>query len=169
MPSNILFSVTGLVTYILATVAVAAFVAHPAPAQGIIPANGDHNRGSSGGSSNNGHGDHHSQSQSIAQVNVCGNGDGVSDNDCQNLPNQIQESGNAGKVTGVQSGRGSGNGNNGGGSGGSTSPSISIPTTINKSQACQTAGFSSAKSNSCNGMSDNNVIKSGGLRNLGRT
>jgi hypothetical protein len=59
--------------------------------------------GGSGSNNNNGHG-HHGQSQSIAQANVCGNGKGASDVNCQNLANQVQGDGNAVNVIGVQSG-----------------------------------------------------------------
>jgi hypothetical protein len=48
----------------------------------------------SGGSYNN--------RQTIAQANVCGNGSGSSDINCQNLANQIQGDGNAVNVIGVQ-------------------------------------------------------------------
>ena len=51
----------------------------------------------------------HGQSQSIAQANVCGNGKGASDVNCQNLANQVQGDGNAVNVIGVQSGGGGGN------------------------------------------------------------
>src|SRR5690348_669753 len=69
--------------------------------------NGD-GSGGSGSNNNNGHG-HHGQSQSIAQANVCGNGKGASDVNCQNLANQVQGDGNAVNVIGVQSGGGGGN------------------------------------------------------------
>ena len=61
--------------------------------------NGD---GGGNGNNNNG-GGHHGQSQSTAQANVCGNGKGASDVNCQNLANQIQGDGNAVNVIGVQS------------------------------------------------------------------
>ena len=48
----------------------------------------------SGGGSNN--------RQTIAQANVCGNGSGASDVNCQNLANQVQGDGNAVNVIGVQ-------------------------------------------------------------------
>ncbi len=77
--------------------------------------------GGGAGNDNNGHG-HHGQSQAIAQANVCGNGKGASDVNCQNLANQIQGDGNAVNVIGVQSGdsksnndRFSGNGQSGNG------------------------------------------------------
>ena len=44
---------------------------------------------------------------------------------------------------------------------------ISIPTSNNQSQACDTAGLSSAISDSCNGSFNNNVTNSGGVLNLG--
>ena len=47
--------------------------------------------------------------------------------------------------------------------------SISIPTTTSQNQACDTAGVSSAISDSCNGNSNNNVTNSGGALNLGGT
>jgi hypothetical protein len=47
--------------------------------------------------------------------------------------------------------------------------SISIPTTDNQSQSCDTAGLSSAISNSCNSNFRNNVTNSGGLLNLAGT
>jgi opacity protein-like surface antigen len=46
---------------------------------------------------------------------------------------------------------------------------ISIPTSNNQSQACDTAGLSSAISDSCNGSFNNNVTNSGGVLNLGST
>ncbi|MGN6630742.1 MAG: hypothetical protein ACTHKP_00680 [Nitrososphaeraceae archaeon] len=64
--------------------------------------NGD-GSGGSGSNNNNGHG-HHGQSQSIAQANVCGNGKGASDVNCQNLANQVQGDGNAVNIIGVQPG-----------------------------------------------------------------
>ena len=64
--------------------------------------------GGGAGNDNNGHG-HHGQSQAIAQANVCGNGKGASDVNCQNLANQIQGDGNAVNVIGVQSGDSKGN------------------------------------------------------------
>jgi hypothetical protein len=65
------------------------------------------------GSGGNGGGHHGGQSQSAAQANVCGNGKGASDINCQNLSNQIQGDGNAVNVIGVQSG---GSGGSDGGS-----------------------------------------------------
>src|SRR5215467_5234168 len=47
--------------------------------------------------------------------------------------------------------------------------SISIPTTDNQNQSCDTAGLSSAISNSCNSSFKNNVTNSGGLLNLAGT
>jgi hypothetical protein len=44
---------------------------------------------------------------------------------------------------------------------------ISIPTANNQSQACDTAGLSSAISDSCNGSFNNNVNNSGGVLRLG--
>ncbi|HEY7572746.1 MAG TPA: hypothetical protein VH796_15380 [Nitrososphaeraceae archaeon] len=58
--------------------------------------------GGGGGSGGNGGGHHGGQSQSAAQANVCGNGKGASDINCQNLSNQIQGDGNAVNVIGVQ-------------------------------------------------------------------
>ena len=46
---------------------------------------------------------------------------------------------------------------------------ISIPTTNNQSQACDTAGSGSAISNSCNGSFTNSVNNSGGVLNIGGT
>ena len=40
--------------------------------------------------------------KTIAQANVCGNGSGASDVNCQNLTNQVQGDGNAVNVIGVQ-------------------------------------------------------------------
>lgn len=51
------------------------------------------------------HGHHHgsvSNSQSLAQVNNCGNGAGASQVDCQNQGSQIQGSGNAVSMSGSQ-------------------------------------------------------------------
>ena len=48
----------------------------------------------SGGGGNN--------QQTIAQANVCGNGNGASDVNCQNLANQVQGDGNAVNVIGVE-------------------------------------------------------------------
>ncbi|HEY7571711.1 MAG TPA: hypothetical protein VH796_10115 [Nitrososphaeraceae archaeon] len=181
-----------VVALLATTCLVLGLVTQPAAVQGIIHANGGHHGGGSGdGSSDNGHGAHRSQSQSTAQANICGNDNGASDITCQNLSNQIYGNGNAVNVIGAQSGGGgsgsgnnggggSGSGNNGGGGSGSgnngggghrgsTDPSISIPTTASQSQACHTAGLSSAKSNSCNGTFNNNVTNSGGLLNRGRT
>jgi hypothetical protein len=45
--------------------------------------------------------------------------------------------------------------------------SISIPTDNNQTQACDTAGLSSAISDSCNGSFNNNVTNSGGVLRLG--
>jgi hypothetical protein len=45
--------------------------------------------------------------------------------------------------------------------------SISIPSNNNQSQACDTAGQSSAISDSCNGSFNNNVTNSGGVLRLG--
>jgi len=45
--------------------------------------------------------------------------------------------------------------------------SISIPTDNNQTQACDTAGLSSAISDSCNGSFNNNVTNSGGVLHLG--
>ena len=47
--------------------------------------------------------------------------------------------------------------------------SISIPTDNNQTQACDTAGQSSAISDSCNSLFNNNVTNSGGVLNLGGT
>lgn len=43
-----------------------------------------------------------SQSQAIAQANVCGNGNLATNIDCQNLASQIQGDGNAVNVIGLQ-------------------------------------------------------------------
>jgi hypothetical protein len=45
--------------------------------------------------------------------------------------------------------------------------SISIPTDNNQTQACDTAGLSSAISDSCNASFNNNVTNSGGVLRLG--
>ena len=45
--------------------------------------------------------------------------------------------------------------------------SISIPTDNNQTQACDTAGLSSAISDSCNNVFNNNVTNSGGVLRLG--
>ena len=47
--------------------------------------------------------------------------------------------------------------------------SISIPTNNNQSQACDTSGQSSAISDSCNNLFNNNVNNTGGVLNLGGT
>ena len=78
-----------------------------------VQQSGTSGSGDGGGNGNNNNGGgHHGQSQSTAQANVCGNGKGASDVNCQNLANQIQGDGNAVNVIGVQSG--------GGGDGGSS-------------------------------------------------
>jgi hypothetical protein len=46
---------------------------------------------------------------------------------------------------------------------------ISLPTSVNQTQTCDTAGSWSAISNSCNGRSNNQVSNSGGVLNLGGT
>ena len=46
---------------------------------------------------------------------------------------------------------------------------ISIPTNNTQSAACDTAGHSSAISDSCNNLFNNNVTNSGGVLNLGST
>ena len=45
--------------------------------------------------------------------------------------------------------------------------SISVPTNNNQTQACDTAGLSSAISDSCNASFNNNVTNSGGVLRLG--
>jgi hypothetical protein len=70
-----------------------------------VQQSGTSGSGDGGGNGNNNNGGgHHGQSQSTAQANVCGNGKGASDVNCQNLANQIQGDGNAVNVIGVQSG-----------------------------------------------------------------
>jgi hypothetical protein len=70
---------------------------------GIIQSgtNGNDNSDSNGDASGNSH-RHRGQSQAIAEANVCGNGAGASNVNCQNLANQVQGSDNAVNVIGVQ-------------------------------------------------------------------
>ncbi|MGA9842103.1 MAG: hypothetical protein WBQ25_07285 [Nitrososphaeraceae archaeon] len=69
--------------------------------------NNDRNNHNHNGGNNNNNND---KVQVISQSNVCGNGKGASDVNCQNLANQIQGDGNAVNVIGVQSGGGDGHG-----------------------------------------------------------
>ena len=83
-----------------------------------VQQSGTSGSGDGGGNGNNNNGGgHHGQSQSTAQANVCGNGKGASDVNCQNLANQIQGDGNAVNVIGVQSGGGGDGGSSHGGDG----------------------------------------------------
>ncbi len=50
--------------------------------------------------SRSGHGS--SNRQTISQANVCGNGNGALDINCQNLASQVQGDGNAVNIIGVQ-------------------------------------------------------------------
>ena len=76
--------------------------------------NNDHNNHDhSGDNNNNNNNNNNDQVQVISQSNECGNGKSSSGVNCQNLANQIQGSGNAVNVIGIQSGGGSDDGDGG--------------------------------------------------------